>query len=103
VTLSLIKVPENQNIGRFHLDIAFHFSSYFVMAVLGASLIRWFVLIPTLTVAGATELIQRLLPHRTASWSDFGINVVGMTLGLVLWWFLLSHPSHSPPSSDPSD
>jgi VanZ family protein len=88
VTFSVMKVPENQAISRFHLDIAFHFSAYLVMAVLGVSLFRWWVLIPGIIIAGGTEMVQHFLPYRTASWSDFGVNLAGITLGLILWWFI---------------
>jgi len=88
ITFSVIKVPENKAIGRYHLDIAFHFTSYLVMAVLGASLFRWWVLIPGIVIAGGTEIVQHFLPYRTASWSDFGVNLTGITLGLLLWWFV---------------
>jgi len=83
-----MKLPENESIGRFHLDIVFHFTSYFVMAVLGASLIRGLVLLPGIAVAAGTEIGQHFLPYRTASWIDFGINVVGIILGLLTWWLV---------------
>jgi VanZ family protein len=86
IFFSVVKLPERNEIDKYHLDVAFHFTSYVVMAVLGASLISWFVLVPALIVAGGTEIVQSFLPYRQASWSDFGTNSAGLALGLLLWW-----------------
>ena len=85
VTLSVIKMPKDNRIDRWHLDVVFHFTSYLVMAVLGAALIRWWALVPAVVIAAGTELVQGRLPYRTASWSDFGINLSGMVLGILVW------------------
>jgi hypothetical protein len=86
VTLSVIKVPEDKHISQWHLDVIFHYSSYLVLALLGVSLLSWWALLPVLVIAGGTELIQGALRYRTASWADFGINLVGIVTGLLLWW-----------------
>jgi hypothetical protein len=86
IVLSVIKVPEDKHISQWHLDVVFHFSSYLVMALLGVSLMSWWALVPVLAVAGGTELLQTRLPWRNGCWSDFGINVVGIATGLLLWW-----------------
>ena len=85
VTLSVVKMPEDKHISQWHLDVVFHYSSYLVLALLGASLVSWWALLPALVIAGGTELLQGALPYRTASWADFGINVAGIATGLVLW------------------
>lgn len=85
IIFSVIKVPEAKVIGRFHLDIVFHFTSYLVMVVLGASLIRWWALVPALILGGGTELVQHFLPWRTASWSDFGVDAAGIALGALVF------------------
>jgi hypothetical protein len=86
VTLSVIKVPEDKHISQWHLDVIFHYSSYLVMALLGVSLVSWWALLPALAIAGGTELLQGALPYRTASWTDFAVNVAGIATGLLLWW-----------------
>jgi membrane associated rhomboid family serine protease len=88
ITLSIVKMPEDKHISQWHLDVVFHYSSYLVMALLGVSLVSWWALLPALAIAGGTELLQGALPHRTASWADFGVNVAGITTGLLLWWIV---------------
>lgn len=88
IVFSVIKVPPDSRISRFHLDVVFHFSSYLVMAMLGASLIRWWTVLPVTLIAGGTEITQRFLPYRTADWRDFGTNVLGMAIGLAVWWLV---------------
>lgn len=39
--------------------------------------------------SGAIELIQALLPYRSASWGDLLANGVGVILGGVLVWMVL--------------
>jgi VanZ family protein len=85
ILFSVIKMPKDNRIDRWHLDVVFHFTSYLVMAVLGAALIRWWALVPAVVIAAGTELVQGRLPYRTASWSDFGINLGGMVLGILVW------------------
>ena len=86
ILFSVLKVPEKAQISRWHLDVVFHFTSYLVMVVLGGSLISWYVLIPAVLIAAGTEFAQRFIPYRTASWSDFGINLLGITLGALALW-----------------
>jgi hypothetical protein len=90
VFFSVVKLSETKTVDKYHLDVVFHFSSYLVMVILGASLLRWFVLIPALGIAGGTELIQRLLPYRSGNWADFGINLAGIALGLSIWLLVRS-------------
>lgn len=85
ILFSVLKMPEDRRIDRWHLDVVFHFTSYLVMVVLGASLLRFWVLAPAFLVAAGTELVQGRLPHRTASWGDFGIDLAGIALGLAVW------------------
>jgi VanZ family protein len=85
VAFSVLKVPEKEQISRWHLDLVFHFTAYLVMVVLGGSLISWYALIPTLAIAAGTEFAQRFLPYRTSSWSDFGVNLLGIALGALIY------------------
>lgn len=88
IILSLIRLPETVSNNRFPFDKLFHLTSYLVMALLGADLIRGWVLIPGLAIAVATELGQRFLPYRTASWLDFACNLLGLGLGFGSWWLV---------------
>jgi len=81
---SFCRVPEDKRIDRLHLDVIFHFSSYFVLAMLGGALIRWWAAGPGILLAGGTELVQPLF-KRTANLTDFAINLGGLALGLALW------------------
>lgn len=85
IVLSVLKMPESRVVNRLHLDIVFHFTSYAVMALLGAILIRWLALLPTIAVAAGTEIVQGFLPYRRASWANFGIDLLGMAVGFLIW------------------
>jgi membrane associated rhomboid family serine protease len=81
------KMPDDQRIDRWHLDIIFHFTSYLGLALLGAGLLRGWIVIPGILLAGGTELIQPRF-QRQASWTDFAINLGGLGLGLLVWWLV---------------
>lgn len=86
IIFSVVKVPPQAQVDRWHLDLIFHFTAYLVMTLLGRSLIGGWALLLALVVAAGTELAQSRLPYRTASWLDFGVNLAGIALGLLLFW-----------------
>ncbi|MFN4228321.1 VanZ family protein [Parvibaculum sp.] len=44
--------------------------------------------------SGAVELIQALVPHRSASWADLLANGIGIALGGALVWMVLRRLGH---------
>lgn len=43
-----------------------------------------------LVAGGAIEIIQHILPDRQAEWEDLAANVIGVTLGLMIRFFIRS-------------
>ena len=69
-------------------DTIAHIGAFFVLMVWPAATLTKPMHIALTAVAmvcagGLAEIIQRYSPERTASWEDFSMNVVGVTLGLV--------------------
>lgn len=50
-----------------------------------------FILAGLLLIAGcALEIIQHILPDRQAEWEDIAANIIGVTLGLLIRFFIRS-------------
>ncbi len=71
------------------LDKWRHIAAYGVLGISGtlafpARRIFW-PLLAGLTLYGAVlELAQTIVPYRTGSWPDFGANVAGVVIGVIL-------------------
>lgn len=42
------------------------------------------VVLSIILISGVVEFLQRYSPERTASWMDFGMNTVGVAVGLAI-------------------
>jgi VanZ family protein len=51
-------------------------------------LARWVICLSLMGYAAATELLQMLIPQRTAEWGDFFQDIAGIALGLGVAWVL---------------
>jgi VanZ family protein len=74
---------------RFYLAKALHVTAYACWAALTAGLpvarSRRLALLPLLCVhAGATELLQLMIPPRSGSWRDALLNLAGLGIGVLL-------------------
>lgn len=69
-------------------DSLAHIAAYSLLMVWPAIMIRdlkktAIAAIMIVTMSGVVEYLQRYSPERTASWSDFGMNTVGVMVGLI--------------------
>jgi len=77
----------------FPVDEAVHVSGYFLLMLLAAAAFKSIsagVGIAWLLVGGAahgalSELAQLAIPPREGHWSDFGIDLIGLALGALIW------------------
>jgi VanZ family protein len=75
-------------------DVALHlFTFTYLTAALGNAcfrLSRWWVPAPWMLVYGVLlELVQSLIPARSAELKDIAVDVSGIAIGLVVWRFVL--------------
>lgn len=67
-------------------DVPLHLLAFvYLSAALSIAYMRdrwWWVVVAMLSYGGAIELIQYWLPHRHAEWKDFGVDVIGIGVGL---------------------
>ena len=73
-------------------DIVLHLFafSYLTVAlrIAHARLVIVLVVLSMLAYGGLIEILQGYLPLRQSEWKDFGVDVLGVALGLVLHHFL---------------
>jgi len=73
-------------------DIVLHLFafSYLTVALRIAHVSLFWLLVVVLMLAygGLIEVLQGYLPSRQSEWKDFGVDIVGVGLGLVLHHFL---------------
>lgn len=73
-------------------DIALHLFafSYLTVAlrIAHTKLVIVLVVVSMLAYGGLIEILQGYLPQRESEWKDFGVDVLGVALGLVLHHFL---------------
>lgn len=73
-----------------------HVTAYAVFAVLSGWLqvpwrLRWLLIAFMSAHAIGTEYFQNFVPTRHASWRDVGLDLLGMTLGILIswkWWWI---------------
>jgi VanZ family protein len=91
--LALTPVPPRQmDLGWDKLNHAVAFAVLAVCAVFGwrsSRAARLAVLLALLAYGGAIELLQRLVPNRSAEWNDLGADAIGIGLGALLAWLWL--------------
>lgn len=71
------------------LDKWRHIAAYGVLGVSGtlafaARRYFWPLLVGLTLYGAALELAQTVVPHRTGSWPDFGANVAGVVIGVIV-------------------
>ena len=81
---SFIRVPPMKAIDKLHPDIVFHSAMYVVLAILGFSPFGWWSIMPCIVVGAGTEIAQHFMPYRSESLSDFGVDMAGVALGLII-------------------
>lgn len=69
-------------------DEAAHITAYALLMLWPAFIIKdvrktLVVALGMIAIGGATEYLQRYSPERTASWSDFSLNTLGVITGLA--------------------
>ena len=70
-------------------DAAAHIGVYALLTVWPVMIVGGFrktiaVVVGIVLVSGLVEFLQRYSPERTASWMDFGMNTLGVTVGLAI-------------------
>ncbi|MCF1427283.1 MAG: VanZ family protein [Shewanella sp.] len=78
-----------------NLDKVGHLGSFLLLSWLTfeAFRLRWHVLVPLMALyAFAIELVQSYLPYRSASFSDFVADMVGVALFYLLAWLFARLP-----------
>ncbi len=83
---------------KFLFAKAVHVGAYAVLAVLSGWLLvptrfRWLLMFFLAAHATSTELLQRLVPGRTGTLTDVGIDLAGIALGCLVSWKWWLRPS----------
>jgi len=102
-TLLLIRKPQ-ELLGIEHVfwGELTHLLTFLVLAVLTMAA-RWpvsarGVVLCLVAYATATELLQDLLPWRSAEWEDWLQDLAGIAIGTVIWWIVATAGRRSEPA-----
>jgi VanZ family protein len=106
-TALLVPLPEmppatglHQPLPRFLFAKTVHVSAYALFTILSAWLRtshRWLLLAFLVAHAAGTEILQAILPTgRTGCIEDVGIDLIGITIGVMLSWRWWRAPATSP-------
>ena len=91
-------VPQGESVAGLSVFALFHVISYATLAVVLAysavdvarspRLLLLAVFVGTVSYGAAIEGVQSLLSYRFFSVRDIGLNALGATLGIGIWWLL---------------
>jgi len=84
--------PTHLSLGWDKLNHMLAFAGLALCATLGWRTPRWLrltLLAALLAFGGLIELLQQLVPNRTAEWGDLGADAIGIAIGLLVASVLL--------------
>lgn len=84
IIFSLIPLPAPRELERYHIDKIGHIVFYALFGYFAYSLLGLFSVIFGIALGIITESLQRFIPTREPSLSDFASNLVGIGLGILI-------------------
>ena len=77
-------------LGNIESTAHFVLSAMIVLQAVLAFGWRWWIPVLTLVLGALIEVLQYWVPGRSPSWTDFGVDGLGVLVGLLLAWIVKS-------------